>query len=224
MSALTQALRSCPARWVWAGYALACAAVEFVLAGADAGLWGTPLLRPLSYQYGGFWAGLLHGWEANYSAQPAMMFATYPFLHAGWQHLLGNVVTLGWLGEQIGRSYGAARLAALIGISAMGGGLGFALLTHSPRPMIGASGVIMGLFAAWIAADARAMTDRGAPFVAIMRMAAERCAVIMLLNLVAIWLEAGGLAWETHLGGFLAAALALALVPGLRPVPIHKPD
>ncbi|EIE49052.1 rhomboid family intramembrane serine protease [Salipiger aestuarii] len=208
--------RMSAARWVWVGPAVVFVLIEALLSGADAGLWGSPLWRPLAYQYGGFWAGLLHGWQANYPAQPLAMFATYPFLHAGWQHLLGNLVVFGWLGEQIGRSFGAARLAALLAISALGGGACFGLLTTSPRPMVGASGAIMGLVAAWIAGEAHEMARNGQPRARILRMCALRSAAVLALNLAGTWIEAGGLAWETHLGGFVAAALAL--VTTLRPL------
>jgi membrane associated rhomboid family serine protease len=198
------------------GLAALLMAVEVVLAGADAGLWGSPLWRPLAYQYGGFWAGLLSGWQANYAGQPLLMFVTYPFLHTGWQHLVGNVLVLGWLGETLGRSYGAARLALLCPISAFGGGLGYGMLATSPRPMVGASGMIMGLVAAWIAADAGQMAQDGVPPAEVARMVALRSAAVLALNLLAGVLQAGGLAWETHLGGFVAAALVLVLVPALR--------
>ncbi len=215
----TEAARMSGARRVWIGLAAVFALIEAALAGADAGLWGSPLWRPLAYQYGGFWAGLLHGWQPNYAGQPLAMFATYPFLHAGWQHLAGNLLAFGWLSEQIGRSFGAARLAALLAISALGGGLGFGLLTASPRPMVGASGALMGLIAAWIAAEAHQMSRQGLPRARILRMAGERGAAVLALNVLATWVEAGGLAWETHLGGFVAAALALALIPAIRPLP-----
>ncbi|MBU2960054.1 rhomboid family intramembrane serine protease [Citreicella sp. C3M06] len=204
------------ARGVWIGLAAVFVLVEATLSGADAGLWGSPLWRPLAYQYGGFWAGLLHGWQANYPMQPLAMFVTYPCLHAGWQHLLGNLLVFGWLGEQLGRSFGAARLAALLAISALGGGLAFGLLATSPRPMVGASGAILGMVAAWIAAEAHQMARDGQPRARILRMCASRSAAVLALNLVATWFEAGGLAWETHLGGFVAAALALTV---LRPLP-----
>lgn len=206
-----------PARGLWVGLALVFTGIEALLMLADAGLIGSPLWRPLAYQYGGFWAGLLHGWQPNYAAQPVTMFASYLFLHAGWQHLLGNVLALGWLGLALERALGAWRLALLFALSALGGGLGFGLLSTSPRPMVGASGAIMGLIAAWIAADAREMADDGEPRARILGMVAFRVALIAALNLLAWGTRAGGLAWETHLGGFVAAALAMALVPALRP-------
>jgi membrane associated rhomboid family serine protease len=213
-----EAARAAPgARRLWVGLALVFAAVEITLMLADARWLGSPLWRPLAYQYGGFWAGLLHGWTPNYAAQPAAMFVTYCALHAGWQHLLGNLLALGWLGLQLERVMGAGRLAALFALSVLGGGLGFGLLASSPRPMVGASGAIMGLVAVWIAAEIRALARHGSGRRALWAHAVLRVALVALLNVLAWGLEAGGLAWETHLGGFLAAGLAMALVPALRP-------
>ncbi|WP_425102246.1 rhomboid family intramembrane serine protease [Tropicibacter sp. S64] len=219
MTGLAPASRngSPPERWVWLSLGLLFLAVEVVLMLADRGLIGSPLWRPLAYQYGGFWAGLLHGWTPNYAAQPVLMFLSYMTLHAGWQHLLGNLVAMGWLGLQLEGRLGAGRFVLLFGIAAVGGAVGFGLLSASPRPMVGASGAIMGLIAVWIAADAQAMRDEGASRRRIWGMVLGRTALIAALNGLAWVLEAGGLAWETHLGGFVAASLAMALVPGLRP-------
>lgn len=206
-----------PARCVWLGLAVVFVAVECVLILADSGIVGSRLWRPLAYQYGGFWAGLLHGWLPNYAAQPTSMFLSYCFLHAGWQHLLGNVLTLAWLGLQLDRAYGAGRFALLFALSALGGGLVFGLLSSSPQPMVGASGAIMGLVAAWIAADAQDMARHGTSRIRILGMVTIRVVVIAALNLLAWGLHAGSLAWETHLGGFVAATLAMALFARLRP-------
>lgn len=205
------------ARRFWLGLALVFATVEITLMLADARLIGSPLWRSLAYQYGGFWAGLLHGWTPNYALQPLTMFLSYSCLHAGWQHLLGNLMALAWLGLQLERVMGAGRLAALFAISVLGGGLGFGLLASSPRPMVGASGAIMGLIAVWIAAEARAIAREGAGPWAVTAHVALRVVLVAALNALAWGVEAGGLAWETHLGGFLAAGLAMALVPALRP-------
>lgn len=204
-------------RRFWLSLALVLASVEAALMLADAGLIGSRLWRSFAYQYGGFWAGVLHGWSPNYAAQPVAMFLTYTGLHADWQHLLGNLLTLAWLGLQLDRVYGAMQFAVLFALSALGGGMGFGLLSSSPRPMVGASGAIMGLIAVWLATDARAMARDGAGRAEVLRMVLLRVIVIASLNWLAWIIKAGGLAWQAHLGGFLAAALAMVAVPALRP-------
>lgn len=203
-----------PERVVWVALGLVFLIVELALIAADLRLIGSPLWRSLAYQYGGFWAGLLHGWQANYAAQPYAMFFSYMALHAGWQHLVGNLLALAWLGMQLEGRIGGRRLAMLFVISGLGGAVGFGMLSVSPRPMVGASGAIMGLIAVWIAADARERLAAGASRRAVWGMVLGRTALITALNVLAWVLQAGGLAWETHLGGFVTAAVVVALMPG----------
>ena len=196
---------------VWIGLILATAAVETVLTLADHGLLGSPRWRPWALQNGAFWAGLLHGWQPNFAAQPATMFASYAFLHAGWEHLLGNMTALVWLGRMLGGRIGAGRFALIYALSILGGGLGFGLLSTSPSPMVGASGAIMGLVGVWIVWDRRDMAALGDPRAT--PVALGRTAAVAALNLVMFLLADGLLAWETHLGGFLAGAAAATLIP-----------
>jgi len=85
----------------------------------------------------------------------------------------------------------------------LGGGLGFGLLNHGAAPMIGASGAIFGLAGALTVWDAGRRRRAGLW---------SRAPLIMLglagLNLVIWVMQAGNLAWETHLGGFVAGGLA----------------
>lgn len=194
--------------------ALACAVPELVLLGADRGFWGSSSWRPLAYAQGAFWPGLLYGWTANYAAQPWVMFLTYAWLHAGPGHLLGNLAALLWLGPRVAGRRGAAGLVVLWIAAAVGGAVAFALLTTGAAPMVGASGAIFGLAADWLVAEVRAV--RGVR--ARTRRAAAILTLLAALNAAGWVLLGDGLAWQAHLGGFLAG-LVLAVtgrsVPGL---------
>lgn len=198
-----------PSPVLWA-LIVTCCAVELTLMAADWGLVGTRQWRGLAYQYGAFWAGLLYNWQPNYAAQPWTMFLSYAFLHGGFWHLAGNMVTLLALGLPVERRAGRGGFLAIYLVSAVGGGAVFGLLAPGSQPMVGASGALFGLVGAWQYWEWR---DRG-------RAGRSRApvwrAVIWLAVLNAVlWLALGGLlAWQTHLGGFLAgwaAAAALAL-------------
>lgn len=190
-----------PGRLVLLGLILVSTAVELGLQGADHGLWGTVLWRGMAYQYGGFWAGLLQDWRPNYALQPGVMFLTYSVLHAGFGHLAGNMLSLAFLGDMVRDHIGGRGLLWLYLASALGGALGFGLFTHSPAPMIGASGAIFGLTGALTVWDA----GRGR-----WRRTALILVALAGLNLL-IWLvQAGNLAWQTHLGGFVAGAVFAA--------------
>ena len=187
--------------------ALFCTIPELVLLGADWGLWGSARWRPLAYTQGAFWAGLLYGWTPNFALQPVTMFFSYACLHAGPGHLAGNLAALFWLGPQVVARRGAGGLLLIWLFAVLGGALAFGLLTTSPAPMVGASGALFGLAAEVVVAEVRRVRRWSRQLLRGLGL------VILLLALnAAVWLLQGGqLAWETHLGGFLAG-LALALL------------
>ncbi|MCK8465155.1 rhomboid family intramembrane serine protease [Aliiroseovarius sp. S1339] len=180
--------------------------IEGVLFAADLGFVGTKQWRSLTYQNGAFWAGLLHNWRPNYPAQPWTMFVTYAFLHGGLAHLLGNMLTLWLIGRMVIARSGLAGFVLIYLLSAIGGGVGFGALTLSPQPMVGASGALFGLVGAviyWRWADRRRLGLDQWPVL-------KTVLSLMMLNLV-LWVVLDGLlAWETHLGGFIAGWTATA--------------
>lgn len=185
-----------------------CVAIEAVLTFADWGLLGLPRLRVLAYAFGGFWPGLLVDWQPNFPAQPALMFLTYGFLHGGPIHLVVNMVTLVSLGTAVTDRAGRLRYLLIYIASIVGGAVAFGLLASTLRPMVGASGALFGLagaLAMWDALDRRA---QGATLGPVVRLVG----LLAVLNLVLWWAMDGQLAWETHLGGFLAGAVAAFLL------------
>lgn len=201
-----------PARWsprqspLWplALLAVVVALPEAVFLGADAGLWGSGIWRVLAYQYGGFWAGLWHGWMPNYAAQPYVMMLTYSVLHAGVGHLAGNLAGLWLVGGHLAPRIGTGAVLALWGAGVLGGAVGFGLLATTAAPMVGASGAVFGLVGGWWVADLRGGW-RG-----VLR-AAGILVALALGNAAITLLTPGGIAWETHLGGFAAGAALAAL-------------
>ncbi|TGD61206.1 rhomboid family intramembrane serine protease [Tabrizicola sp. WMC-M-20] len=185
---------------------------ELILQGADHELWGGPLWRSLSYQYGAFWAGLLHGWTPNYAAQPVAMFLSHAVLHVSFLHLLGNIFGILTLGPMVSARLGERGFLIVCLLAAIGGGLAFGLLSRSPQPMVGASGIVFGLAGAWAWGQMidQSRTGQGRwqaiwPFLAI-------SVGLALFNLVCFILLKGIFAWETHLGGYLAGIVCVVLV------------
>lgn len=238
-----------PGRWSAAqggvaGIVLVCVAIEAALLGADWGLWGSPRWRALAYQNGGFWIGLLGNWRPNYDSQPFAMFLSYSFLHGGPGHLAVNMLTLASLGPPVAARLGPGRFAWLYALSVLGGALGFALLATTVQPMVGASGALFGLVGAWLAWDGRDRlaalrgappgdagpgdAERGASRIRPLRWSllwpvlwsvGRAVAALVLLNAVMYWAMDGQLAWQTHLGGFVAGWAAALLLDRSRPVP-----
>jgi len=192
------------------GLILACSAIELALWLADAGLIAPPRLRQIAYDYAGFWPGLLKGWKPNYPAQPYAMFLTYGFLHGGPAHLVVNMITLWSLGRAVLDRVGAGGFAILYAGSILGGAAGFALIASDLRPMVGASGALFGLVGgilAWAYVDRFTHRERLWPV-------ARAVLLLVGLNVVLWWAMHGQLAWETHLGGFVAGwVLALLIDP-----------
>ncbi len=177
--------------------------IELIMLGADLGLWGPARLRLLIYQNTAFWPGLLGGWIPNYSAQPSLMFLTYAFVHGGFVHLLVNMITLVSLGGAVVRDVGQLRFCIVYAVSSLTGAMIFAILTTSFRPMVGASGALFGLAGALVLWNIRHVfleeTTASEKAVTIL----WPIGVLIVLNLLMFFGFEKGIAWETHLGGFL---------------------
>ncbi|MCR8726777.1 rhomboid family intramembrane serine protease [Frigidibacter sp. ROC022] len=200
-----------PDRLSWI-LALALALPELVLLGADHGLWGAANWRPLAYSFGGFWAGLLHGWQPNFPGQAWTMFVTYGFLHAGPVHLLGNLGALAYLTPSVRWRVGPAGFLAIWIAAWLGGAAMFGLLSRQAAPMVGASGALFGLAGAWVVFVLRERLAAGMPPRRTVIRAAGAALVLVLLNIADWWMQSGRLAWQTHLGGALAGGLVAAMM------------
>lgn len=193
-----------------------CSLPEVVLLGADWGLWGSSRWRPLAYTDGAFWAGLLYGWTPNFLLQPFTMFLTYAWLHTGFAHLAGNLAALLWLGPQVVERRGILGLILFWFAAVLGGAVAFGLLSSSPAPMVGASGALFGLGAEWVVAEVR----QARRYLTRALRGLGLFTLLIAMNAGAWGLQGSHLAWETHLGGFIAG-LALAILwreGGIEPV------
>lgn len=170
-------------------------------------------LRSLALEYGAFWPGLLYDWVPNYAGQSWAMFLTYGFFHGGPVHLVVNLITLFSLGRIVIARAGVAKFAVLYLAAMVGGAVVFGLLAQGPQPMVGASGALFGLAGSVLAWDYLDRFSESLPLWPVGR------AVVLLLalNLVLWWAMDGLLAWQTHLGGFLAGwVMAMLLDPVAR--------
>lgn len=188
-----------------------CLGIEAILWLGDQGIVGPQRLRTLAYDYGGFWAGLWKDWPANYPAQPWIMFLTYGVLHGGVLHVVANMVTLWSLGSAVLDRVGTKGLVLLYVVAQFGGGIGFVLLADRAvffLPMVGASGALFGLaggLLAWAYVDRYTFSEAIWPV-------GRMVLILGALNLVMWWALDGQLAWETHLGGFVAGWIMALLI------------
>ncbi|HHN68015.1 MAG TPA: rhomboid family intramembrane serine protease, partial [Thermopetrobacter sp.] len=183
---------------------------------------------PLRYQS---WAAFLHGDPGGWWAALAGPF-THLFLHGGWLHLTVNSVWMAAFGGPLARRIGAVRFVALALLSAAAGAFAFALAKWgAPAVLIGASGAVSGMMGAMVrliyagrgdlATGIRRdfSTVRPLGVAASLRLPGPRRFILlwMALNLVlgVLNVGAGGgigrIAWEAHIGGFVAGFLLLRL-------------
>jgi membrane associated rhomboid family serine protease len=134
-----------------------------------------------------------------------------PFLHDGFEHLIGNTVPFLLLGVAVALG-GIARVAAVVAIVALVGGLGTWLVAPENTTHIGASGLVFG-FAAYLVA-------RGA-------FSRSLAQIAMGLVVVVIWgttllrglVPETGISWQGHLFGAIGGVLAAwALARSAEPV------
>ena len=164
--------------------------------------------RNAALVHGAFWNGLLHGWDPIYPFQGTVMFVTYALLHGGLLHLIGNMVAVLALGGIVVARIGQRGFLLLYAVSTIGGAVGFAMLSSSEVPMIGASGAVFGLIGAWKFWEWQLRQHFGSSMQPLWRSLAG----LVLLNVVTWFLLSGLLAWEAHLGGFVAGVLFAAIV------------
>ncbi|WP_421694891.1 rhomboid family intramembrane serine protease [Aestuariivirga sp.] len=149
---------------------------------------------------------------------------TYMLLHADWMHLLFNCLWLLIFGTPAARYLGTSRFLALCVISGLVGGLcSLALHWGQEIIIIGASGAVSGLLGAAmpliygrsVAGGARPLTlgelirnPRALMFTGVWL-------ALTLFSGAAGWtgnsfVSEGGIAWEAHIGGFLAGLLCFS--------------
>jgi membrane associated rhomboid family serine protease len=146
---------------------------------------------------------------------------TSTFLHAGWLHVLSNMLYLAVFGPPVERRLGAGRFAALYLASGLVGSLAYLIAQpDSGVPAIGASGAIGGLIAAHLVLFPGATLGSLAPVLFLHVVESTPTLLLLLIWLatqlfssVASLTTATGIAWWAHLGGF---ASGLALAPLLR--------
>ena len=144
-----------------------------------------------------------------------MTAVTSMFLHAGWLHLLGNMLYLWIFGNNVEDVMGHARFALFYLISGLSGAAAQVLAgPASAVPMVGASGAIAGVLGAYLVMFPAARV-RTLVFVLFYIRVLEIPALIvlgvwLLLQLInAAQTGPGGVAWFAHLGGFLAGLILI---------------
>jgi membrane associated rhomboid family serine protease len=145
---------------------------------------------------------------------------TYMFLHGGWTHLGGNMLFLWVFGDNIEDAVGHLRFLAFYLLCGMAGGAAYLISDpHSTVPLIGASGAISGVVAAYLMM--RPCAKIGV-LVFWFPMVLAAYWVLGFWVLMQLWhilqQSQDGTAWWAHVGGLLAGGTLILFLrpPGVR--------
>ncbi len=141
------------------------------------------------------------------------------FLHAGWMHLIGNMIYLGIFGDNVESALGSF---VFLGFYLAAGALGsLAHILTAPGsivPSLGASGAISGVLAAYLVLFPRNAVHvligfqvRPVPALLVIGLWAVFQFVVGAGSLLAPR-EGGGVAYLAHVGGFVAGLLLIRLL------------
>jgi len=174
-------------------------------------------------------------------------FVTYSLLHANLSHIFFNVLWLLPFGSALARRFGTLRFFVFMAVTAAAGALAH-LLTHEHAiaPMIGASASVSGTMAAAI----RFAFVQGS-FLSFSRGDAEAAAKVPALSLsralrngrvlgfLAVWFgvnivfgmgsiaigaDGVSVAWQAHIGGFVAGLMLFSLFDPVPRASAHAAD
>ena len=130
---------------------------------------------------------------------------TAQFLHASWMHLLSNMLSFVLFGTIVERAIGQQRMLVLTLLTGVMGNLAFLLLNYGHDVAnIGASGAGSGLFGAAVRLLVRQRHGRDTRQIWI--FAAIWVGIALLPALLS---SQSNIAWEAHVGGFLAGLLLI---------------
>ena len=140
------------------------------------------------------------------------------FLHMDWMHVLMNTGMLLALGAPVARRHGAAKFFLIFFSAALAGALAFFLVRGADSaPAIGASGGVCGILAGAFLLIAH---PRAGWRELISPSFLRTSAAFLLLNLALAFfgpaLFGAGIAWDAHIGGYVAGALIMAALAQTR--------
>jgi membrane associated rhomboid family serine protease len=159
----------------------------------------------------------LLGSNGHFEAALIPLFTSI-FLHAGFAHLLGNMLFLWIFGDNVEEFFGHVGYLAFYLFCGVASGLVHVLFNlHSAVPAVGASGAISGVMGAYILLFPRAR---------ILTLVLIFVVPLPAFIILGYWfflqfaagissfgaMATGGVAWWAHIGGFLTGLLIAAFV------------
>ncbi len=157
---------------------------------------------------------------------------TYAFLHGSWEHVIVNSLWMLAFGSPVMKRFGMARFFAFFAVTAAAAAAFHALMNPTDvAVLVGASGAVSGLTAASVrfAIGPGLLSGRGDFYRPAAPLAEALCDKQVLI-FVAVWFginliaglgapfggEGMRIAWEAHVGGFVAGLLLFSLFDPLQ--------
>jgi membrane associated rhomboid family serine protease len=166
------------------------------------------------------------------SFQAVLTIFTAMFMHAGWSHLLGNMLFLWVFGQATENAFGSRMYTIFYLVCGVAANMAQYLVDpNSTVPNLGASGAIAGVMGAYLAMYPTSTIDL---FVWPLSLFTGRDIRVPAWLMLGLWFafqvisglsgtsgasDAGGVAFWAHIGGFITGfVLALLVRPGQRSV------
>lgn len=168
-------------------------------------------------------------WSGQYTlTASAVTVLVAMFLHAGWLHILGNMLFLYIFGDNVEDRLGHWCYLAFYLLCGFGASFCHALFNPASRlPSLGASGAISGVLAAYLFLYPRARILTLVPFFFFFTVEIPAFFFIFYwfiiqffsgaLSLQASTPTTGGTAYFAHIGGFVSGVVLLMLLKPTRP-------
>lgn len=193
-------------------------------------LWEALLPDPMMRDFLFTW-GMIPQRLGNTFEDPTVIVTvlTSMFMHGGFMHALGNLWFLQIFGDNVEENFGHARFAVFYLLAGAAAAITQAVVDPSSGvPMVGASGAIAGVLAAYLVLFPKARVQTLIPIFVFIQWA-EIPAVVF----IAVWFiyqffsgvgslahgMQGGVAWWAHIGGFIAGLILTFILRN----PVEKP-
>lgn len=188
-----------------------------------------PLANQIVYTFGTIPAEITADWR---NPLESVTLFTAMYLHAGWAHLLGNMLYLWIFGDNVEDRMGSVRFFIFYTLCGLVSGLAQVLaMPNSQIPAIGASGAIAGVLGAYLLLYPRARVRTLVPLIFIYTTVYLPAIVVLggwfliqFLNGLAslnVVVQTGGVAWWAHIGGFV---VGMVLMPLFRQKDYVRPE
>ena len=154
-------------------------------------------------------AAVVHKIPGPGNVPAELTLISYQFLHGGWEHILGNMLYLWVFGDDIEDALGPVRFIAFYLLCGVVAALAFVMANTGSRiPLVGASGAVSGILAAYLLLRPCAEVSVFV-FRAIVRMRAFWVigAWVALQLYMTLRSPDDGVAYMAHVGGLVAGAL-----------------